>query len=95
MATMCACVASPIGSAPWASISRSSVPWLKRVPRIRKLSAGHSPRVFWPQASRSQPRSDSKPPQASTHDRAVIRSSPTQAAAKRSPSSSIRSTGAS
>ena len=39
---------------------------LKRVPRIRKLSAGHSPRSFCPQASRSHSRFDSKPPAAST-----------------------------
>lgn len=51
-------------SAPAAIMCLSSTPWLKRVPRIRKLSAGHSPRSFWPQASRSHSRFDSKPPAA-------------------------------
>ncbi len=96
MATMCACVASPMPSAPASSMNLSSVPVLKRVPRIRKLSAGHSPRSLRPQASRSHSRLDSKPPAASTQQRAVMRSPrAVTAATKRSPSSSMRSTGVS
>ena len=73
IATMWAWVGSPIESAPASSMNFSSVPVLKRVPRIKKLSAGHSPRSFWPQASRSHARLDSKPPAASTQARASMR----------------------
>ncbi|MNX73410.1 hypothetical protein D3C86_1048060 [compost metagenome] len=83
-----------MASAPASIMYFSSTPMLKRVPRIRKLSAGHSPRSFWPQASRSHSRFDSKPPAASTQARASIRSLPMRAATKRPPSSSMASTGA-
>ena len=83
IATMCACVGSPIVSAPASIMKRSSTPVLKRVPRIRKLSAGWSPCASTPQASRSQARLDSKPPAASTQLRAAMRSAPTKAATKR------------
>ena len=71
---MCDCDGSPIVSAPASIMNFSSTPMLKRVPRIRKLSAGHSPSSFWPQASRSHARFDSKPPAASTQARASMRS---------------------
>ena len=55
------------------ALRRSKTPVLKRVPRIRKLSAGHSPRSFCPHASRSHARLLSKPPAASTQVRASVR----------------------
>ena len=82
-------------SAPASIMSLSSTPVLKRVPRIRKFSAGRSPRSFVPQASLSHSRFDSKPPAARTQALASIRSPPMRAATKREPSSSMPSTGAS
>ena len=95
MATMWACVGSPMASAPCAIRSFSSVPWLKRVPRIKKLSAVHSPCAFCPQASRSHSRLDSKPPLASTQVLAVMRPAAVWAATKRPSSSSSFCTGVS
>ena len=74
LATQWDCDGSPIESAPDPIINFNSTTMLNRVPRIRKLSAAHSPSTFCPYASRIHSRLDSKPPAASMQARQSVAS---------------------